>query len=101
MPTLLELRPDAIERNGLGALLQVLRPARSAHLSRAPRLVGPDGSEVALPREVIDLLVVVIKQLESGSGVSIRSSQAELDRAPRGALDALAAEAQDLGLYDE
>lgn len=97
----LELYPGVIGHDKLGALARALGRARPTAVGSPPRLVGTDGQGIELPEEIIDLLVVVIEQLISGSGVSVVTVRGGFDRATRESLDALTAEAQDLGLYGD
>lgn len=101
MVTVLDLHPRVVEQERLDALARTLDRTRTISGGRAPRLVGPDGQGIELPGEIIDLLSVVVEQLISGNGISVVTLRAGLDRVARESLDALTAEAQDLGLYDD
>ena len=101
MTTALKLRPGMIEQERLDALARTLDRTRPPAFGTVSRLVGPDGQEVELPEKIVDLLRVGTEQLLSGNGISVATVNARVDRAARDALDALTAEAQDLGLYDD
>ncbi len=148
MTDVLEVRPGSVARKELDAFERALEKTPS-HATQTPRLVGPDGDGIELPREIHALLVSIVETLKAGNGVSVIPLHAELttveaaqllnvsrpflikqldagalphhmvgthrrlrlldvlayrdqvDRDAAAALDAMAVEAEELGLYDE
>ena len=148
MSDVLEVRPGSVARKELDAFERGVEttPSQATH---TPRLIGPDGDGIELPREIHTLLVSIVETLKAGNGVSVIPLHAELttveaaqllnvsrpflikqldagalphhmvgtprrlrlldvlayrdqvDRDAEAALDAMAAEAEKLGLYEE
>jgi len=148
MGDVLEVRPGSVARKELDAFERALERTPS-QAAQTPRLVGPDGDGIELPREIHALLVSIVETLKAGNGVSVIPLHAELttveaaqllnvsrpflikqldagalphhmvgthrrlrlldvlayrdqaDHDAAAALDAMAVEAEELGLYDE
>lgn len=148
MSEVLEVRPGSVARKELDAFERALE-ARPSQARQTPRLVGPEGDGIELPREIHALLVSIVETLKAGNGVSVIPLHAELttveaaqllnvsrpflikqldagavphhmvgthrrlrlsdvlayrdqvDRNADAALDAMAVEAEELGLYGE
>lgn len=148
MSDVLEVRPGSVVPAKLDAFKRALEitPNRK---NRTPKLVGPDGEGIELPKEIHALLVSIVETLKAGNGVAVIPLHAELttveaaellnvsrpflikqldrgalahhmvathrrlrlvdvlayrdqvDGTANEALDAMAAEAEELGLYDE
>jgi excisionase family DNA binding protein len=48
-----------------------IRDLRQAIQSGSAKLVGPDGRQIAIPQPVHDLLLVILRNLQSGNAISI------------------------------
>jgi excisionase family DNA binding protein len=77
MSDVLEVRPGSVGPKELDAFERALDgvPNRTA---QTPRLVGPDGVGIELPREIHELLVSIVETLKAGNGVSVIPLHAEL-----------------------
>lgn len=74
MSDVIEVRPDAVGADALGAIVRALDGASPG----APRLVGRDGQTIDLPEGLESLLVSIVENLRAGNGVSVIPLHAEL-----------------------
>lgn len=77
MSAVLEVRPGAVRQDELAAVERLLEGAPRG-LGQTPRLVGPDGAAIELPRDIHALLVSIVGNLKAGNGVSVIPLHAEL-----------------------
>lgn len=68
----------------LAAFERFLEPVR--RVGQTPRLVGPDGDAMELPRGIHDLLVSIVEQLKAGNGITVIPMHAELTTVEAAAL---------------
>ena len=76
MSEVVEVRPGQLASSELAAFERVLEPVR--RVGQTPRLVGPDGDTIELPRGIHDLMVAIVEQLKAGNGVTVIPMHAEL-----------------------
>ncbi|HEX3826379.1 MAG TPA: helix-turn-helix domain-containing protein [Sporichthyaceae bacterium] len=76
MPEVVEVRPGQLASSELAAFERLLEQVRQ--VGQTPRLVGPDGDAIELPRGIHDLLVAIVEQLKAGNGVTVIPMHAEL-----------------------
>jgi len=69
MSEVVEVRPGQLASSELAAFERVLEPVR--RVGQTPRLVGPDGDTIELPRGIHDLMVAIVEQLKAGNGVTV------------------------------
>lgn len=84
MREVLEVRPGQLASSELAAFERVLEPVR--RVGQTPRLVGPGGEAMELPRGIHDLLVSIVEQLRAGNGVTVIPMHAELTTVEAAAL---------------
>lgn len=77
MSDVLEVRPGAVRQDELAAVERLLEGA-PREVGQTPRLVGPDGAAIELPRDIHALLVSIVENLKAGNGVSVIPLHAEL-----------------------
>lgn len=77
MSEVLEVRPGAARQDELAAVESLLEGAPRG-MGQTPRLVGPDGAAIELPRDIHALLVSIVENLKAGNGVSVIPLHAEL-----------------------
>lgn len=77
MSEVLEVRPGAVRQDELAAVERLLEGAPRG-VGQTPRLVGPDGAAIELPRDIHALLVAIVENLKVGNGVSVIPLHAEL-----------------------
>jgi excisionase family DNA binding protein len=73
-----EIQPEAVEAEELGAFFQILVSRGTLGTQAPPRLIGPDGSEIPVPREIYGLVVTVVEQLRAGNAISVMPLHQEL-----------------------
>lgn len=76
MSTALEILPGTLEERDLSLVASVL-----ARQGDSPQLVVADGQPVAVPMELVAVLLAIVEQLRAGHGVSVASLHAELTTA--------------------
>lgn len=77
MTSTLEIRPGSVDHRDLAILERSLARKRG----KTARLTGFDGHNIEIPSDLVEALLLIVHQLQTGNGVSIAALRAEVTTA--------------------
>jgi len=77
MTSTLEIRPGSVDHRDLTILERSLAKKRG----KTARLTGFDGHNIEIPSDLVEALLLIVHQLQTGNGVSIAALRAEVTTA--------------------
>jgi len=77
MTSTLEIRPGSVDHRDLAILERSLAKKRG----KTARLTGFDGHNIEIPSDLVEALLLIVHQLQTGNGVSIAALRAEVTTA--------------------
>jgi len=77
MTSTLEIRPGSIDDRDLEVLTRALAKRRG----HTARLTGFDGHKIEIPSDLVEALLLIVHQLQTGNGVTISALRAEITTA--------------------
>ena len=77
MTSTLEIRPGSVDHRDLTILQRSLAKKRG----KTARLTGFDGHNIEIPSDLVEALLLIVHQLQTGNGVSIAALRAEVTTA--------------------
>jgi excisionase family DNA binding protein len=77
MTSTLEIRPGSVDHRDLAILERSLAKKRG----KTARLTGIDGHNIEIPSDLVEALLLIVHQLQTGNGVSIAALRAEVTTA--------------------
>lgn len=77
MTSTLEIRPGSVDHRDLAIMERSLAKKRG----KTARLTGFDGHNIEIPSDLVEALLLIVHQLQTGNGVSIAALRAEVTTA--------------------
>jgi len=77
MTSTFEIRPGSVDHRDLAILERSLAKKRG----KTARLTGFDGHNIEIPSDLVEALLLIVHQLQTGNGVSIAALRAEVTTA--------------------
>ena len=77
MTSTLEIRPGSVDHRDLAIMERSLARKRG----KTARLTGFDGHNIEIPSDLVEALLLIVHQLQTGNGVSIAALRAEVTTA--------------------